>query len=50
LDGQLFEVGARDPLAIGSVVVMMILVALAAGVIPARRAARIDPSRALRDG
>jgi putative ABC transport system permease protein len=50
LQGQLFEVGARDPLAIGSVVSLMLMVAVLAGVIPAARAARIDPSRALHEG
>jgi predicted permease len=50
LEGQLFDVGPRDPLALGSVVAVMILVALAAGILPARRAARVDPSRALHEG
>jgi putative ABC transport system permease protein len=47
LQGQLFEVGARDPIALGSVVVLMLLVAVLAGIIPAARAARIDPGRVL---
>jgi ABC-type antimicrobial peptide transport system permease subunit len=50
LENQLFDVGARDPLAIGSVVVAMLIVAVVAGVLPAMRAARIDPSRALHEG
>jgi predicted permease len=47
LQGQLFEVGARDPLALGAVVILMLLVAVLAGLIPAARAARIDPSQVL---
>jgi predicted permease len=47
LQGQLFEVSARDPIALGAVVVLMLVVAVLAGVIPAARAARIDPSRVL---
>ncbi len=50
LQDQLFEVGARDPIALGTVVVLMLLVTLVAGIIPAARAARIDPSRALHEG
>jgi ABC-type antimicrobial peptide transport system permease subunit len=44
---MLFQVSAKDPLAfaIGSVVIL--LVALGASVLPARRAARVDPMRAL---
>ena len=47
LQGQLFEVGARDPIALGAVVLLMLLVAIFAGLIPATRAARIDPSQVL---
>ena len=47
LQGQLFEVGARDPIALGAVVLLMLLVAILAGLIPAARAARIDPSQVL---
>jgi ABC-type antimicrobial peptide transport system permease subunit len=50
LEDQLFDVSAKDPLALGAVVVMMMLVAVVAAFIPARRAARIDPSRALHEG
>lgn len=49
LQGQLFETSARDPIAIGTVVALMLVVALLAGIVPAARAARIDPSRALRN-
>jgi putative ABC transport system permease protein len=43
----LFQVNARDPLAYGSAAAVLLLVALAAAWIPARRAARVDPVRAL---
>jgi putative ABC transport system permease protein len=49
LEGQLFEVDARDPLALTCVVGLMIVVAAMAAVVPAWRAAMIDPSRALHD-
>jgi ABC-type antimicrobial peptide transport system permease subunit len=50
LQDQLFGVSARDPLTLAVVVVVMMLVAVVAALIPARRAARIDPPRALHEG
>ena len=50
LQDQLFQVGARDPIAMSAVVVLMLAVAVVAGIIPAARAARIDPSKALHEG
>ncbi|MGQ0733177.1 MAG: ADOP family duplicated permease [Acidobacteriota bacterium] len=47
LEGQLFQIDPRDPLTLGGVLLLMLGVAALAGVIPASRAARIDPSRAL---
>jgi ABC-type antimicrobial peptide transport system permease subunit len=48
LDGLLFGVTASDPLTLLGMPVVLILVAVAAGYLPARRASRIDPSIALR--
>jgi len=45
----LYEVDGRDPLMIALVAVLFGLVALAACLIPARRASRLDPLDALRD-
>jgi putative ABC transport system permease protein len=47
LTSQLFGVTATDPLTIAGVVATLVGVALVAGAVPARRAAAIDPTRAL---
>ncbi len=48
LTGQLFGLRADDPATIGAATLAMIAVALAAGFLPARRAADTDPMVALR--
>jgi predicted permease len=45
---QLYGISANDPLTISTVAGLLLLVALGACWIPARRAARVDPVRALR--
>ena len=49
LKAQLFGVGGADPLTYAGVSVALIVTALAASLIPARRAMRVDPAHALRN-
>ena len=48
LSGMLYEVRPHDPATIGVVVAIVIGTALAAALVPARRAARVDPAVAIR--
>jgi putative ABC transport system permease protein len=48
MSGLLFGVGATDPFTFLSVPAILLLVTLAASYLPARRAARLDPLKALR--
>ncbi len=48
LQGYLRDVSPRDPLTIALVMLLLITVAILATLLPARRAARIDPAAALR--
>ncbi len=48
LSRLLFGVEARDPMAFAAVVAILAMVSLAAALIPARRATRVDPVHALR--
>lgn len=49
IESLLFSIRARDPLTIGAVTVLVLAVACAATWLPARRAARLDPTAALRE-
>lgn len=48
LDTLLFEQTPNDPIAMAAAIIVLLLVAVCAGLLPARRAARIDPIVALR--
>jgi putative ABC transport system permease protein len=45
---QLYNVSVVDPLAVTGAAIVVTLVGIAAGFLPARRATNIDPMRALR--
>ena len=49
LQAQLYETGAMDPVVVAAVAAMLIVVAMVACVLPARRAAKTDPLIALTD-
>ena len=49
LRGQVFEVPATDPLAVFGAVALLMAAAFLACILPARRAARLDPMSALRN-
>jgi predicted permease len=48
MNGILFQIGATDPATFAGIALLFILVAVAAGYFPARRATQIDPMAALR--
>jgi putative ABC transport system permease protein len=50
LESFLYGMTASDPVAVGGAVALMALVAAVAGYLPARRASRVDPMEALREG
>jgi putative ABC transport system permease protein len=47
LESLLFGVSGRDPLTFGAVAIVLLVFAIAASALPARRASRIDPTKAL---
>jgi putative ABC transport system permease protein len=49
MESLLFQVSALDPFALAAACVLTLLVSLAAGLIPARRAARVEPMTVLRE-
>ena len=48
IEAQLFGISRNDPLTVAAAIVLLLVVALAAGWFPARRATNIDPMLALR--
>jgi predicted permease len=50
VQSMLFELDAQDPITLGGAAGTLVVVALTAAWIPARRAAALDPARVLRDG
>jgi len=48
ISGFLFEVDAADPLTLVVICVLLVVVALLASFVPARRAVRVDPTTILR--
>jgi predicted permease len=48
LEHQLYEVSRFDPLTLGGAILVLALCAVTAAVVPARRAASVDPNQALR--
>jgi ABC-type antimicrobial peptide transport system permease subunit len=48
MQSLLVGIGALDPLSLGGSAVLLVLAAVAASLVPAIQAARVDPSRSLR--
>jgi ABC-type antimicrobial peptide transport system permease subunit len=50
LDAVLFDVGGADPATLLVAMVLFLIVALVASLLPARRAAAVSPMEAIREG
>jgi ABC-type antimicrobial peptide transport system permease subunit len=50
IDSRLYGVAPEDPLTLALATGLLLLVAMAAAYLPARRASRVDPMAALRQG
>ena len=50
LSGLLFEVSSTDPVTFAGVSALLVAVTVLASYLPARRAASVDPQKALREG
>jgi ABC-type lipoprotein release transport system permease subunit len=48
MESLLFEVTATDPVTFGTITALLAMIAFVASVVPAWRAARVDPVEALR--
>jgi putative ABC transport system permease protein len=48
LEDMLFQVNPADPIVLGAVTLLLLIVAIGASLVPARRATRIDPMIAIR--
>ena len=48
ISAELFEMHGNDPVILTGATALIVLVAFTAGFVPARRASRLDPMRALR--
>jgi putative ABC transport system permease protein len=48
LQSLLVQTGTRDPITLGSIAALLVIVSVAACALPARRATRLDPIAALR--
>jgi ABC-type antimicrobial peptide transport system permease subunit len=47
-ESLLFQLNGHDPAVLGFSVLLLVLIALGAGFVPAHRASRVDPIKALR--